>query len=326
MIIRRRSKPLPLKKLDTRLPTTFPRYTEMEIDAQKRRKGYVGEQQVDYHLEQFADDYIILQDVNLKVNGKNVQLDNIIITEYGIIPVEVKNYDGTITFNTALNTFTRSNGEVEQGYKHPITQAENQQRNLQTWLQQYNLQHIPVYFFVAISDPRTVIKVVGDEEKIGKIVAHGENIPKLLREKVNELKSHDLRKFDPKKVGHMILNACENYDGEIMKTYQVQKSDLLTGVHCPSCKRLGMRRIFGNWLCLNCNHRSKYAHHRALDDYLLLIRPFITNKACMRFLHLESRGIATRILQHSNLLYDQKRRVWRKKRSALVQGGHARNV
>src|SRR5699024_12125383 len=84
----------------------------------------------------------------------------------------------------------------------------------------------------------------------------------------------------------------------------------MSGVHCPECRKLGMERIYGTWKCHDCGKKSKHAHLRAIADYLLLVKPWINNKQCMRFLHLTSSSLDTRILKTSNLQYQQKYIRW----------------
>ena len=83
-----------------------------------------------------------------------------------------------ITFNTILNQFTRDDGDRESGLNHPITQTENQQIKLQNCLRNNVLPNIPIYNFIGISYPETIIDVIGEQEAIVKVVAHGEHIRK----------------------------------------------------------------------------------------------------------------------------------------------------
>lgn len=312
MIIKKRTKPLVLQKLDAvipRLSPQFPRLAGLQEEASRRYKGYIGEQKVDYHLDRFSNKYTILQGVCLQVEGKTFEIDTLVITRQAIYCIECKNYNGTIIFDTILNQFTRSDGKIETGFRHPITQAEKQQLQLTKWLHKRH-HHIPVYFFIAISDPSTVIKVNGDEETIVRVVAHGAFIPQKIIDKEEALKAGGGARARPHEIGAAILRACMEYDFDILRKYDIKRTDIMTGVHCPGCGRLGMERIYGSWRCNVCNKLSKHAHKRALSDYFHLITPWITNKECMRFLQLKSRAVATRLLSSSNLQYQKEYRRW----------------
>lgn len=316
MKIKGREKPLKLKKCDAIIPRLrpgFPKILEMKKEQSKAYKGYIGEQKVDYHTDFLDINATILYGVYLEINGKNVQIDTLVITDHAIFIVEVKNYNNTIIFDTILRQFTRDDGKKITGFRHPITQAELQQLKLQQWIHKHNLPNIPVYFFIAISDPSTVIKVIGDSEAIARVVAHGENIPKKIVEKDTYLANNGYAKLPRQKIGGMILEDCKEEDFDIMMKYGVKSSDLLPGVRCPKCERLGMERVRNCWHCKKCDHKSRYAHRRAIADYLLLVRPWISNSECMHFLHFNSKNIATRLLKDVDLFYDKDRRRWYKK-------------
>lgn len=279
-----------------------PKFREVESDYARRKKGYIGERQVDYYLEDLANEMTILQDLNLSVEGKNMQLDNLLISQYAAYIVEVKNFTGSITFDTELQQFTRD----ERGYRHPIQQAELQKQRLQAWLQEMNLHPIPIYYFIAISDPSTIIKVEGNKEEIAKVVAHAAHIP-------NKIKQHEARgstqqPIQHQKLGHFLIQAARKREYNLMRNYEIRTEDILPGVRCPGCGHLGMRRLYGKWQCLKCKMISKEAHKRAIYDYLFLIQPTISNRECRRLLNLSSKNIATKLLK-KELVYEKKKEV-----------------
>ncbi|MGP4106018.1 NERD domain-containing protein [Virgibacillus sp. L01] len=308
-----RTKPRPLKKLDAAIPRLspqFPQLSKMKEDAAIQQKGFTGELKVDYYLDYLASDCTILQDVYLRVNGKNVQIDSLVLSQRAIYIVDSKNYNDTITFDTTLKQMTRSDGKVEAGFEYPITQVQNQQFHLQNWLSQNNLTNIPIYYFVAISEPSTIIKVNGDAEALGRVVAHAARIPSMIMEKEQQLAEQSVNKIQDRKTGKIILNACNVFDMDIIKQFSIKKLDLLPGVICPECGLLGMERVYGGWKCRKCKCKSHDAHLKTLADYFLLIKPYITNKECMRFLGLKSRSVATRIMRKSGLIYQKEHKRW----------------
>src|SRR5699024_10649356 len=109
MILKKRKKPLPLVKLEAVIPRLSPQHPhldEMKQDAAKRYRGYIGEQKVDYFLEQLPNQFIHLQDVQLRIDKRNFYIDILIITAHSIYCIEIKNFRGTITFDTILQQFT----------------------------------------------------------------------------------------------------------------------------------------------------------------------------------------------------------------------------
>ncbi|WP_198029972.1 nuclease-related domain-containing protein [Oceanobacillus manasiensis] len=311
MIIKKRNKTEldQYEALLSRIRPDHPKFREMEGDFARRNKGYIGERQVDYYLDELAAEMTILQDLNLSVDGKNMQIDNLLISPHAAYIVEVKNYSGTILFDTFLQQFTRDDGSQETGFRHPIQQAELQKQRLQAWLQEKNLPLIPIYCFIAISNPSTIIKVEGEKEHIAKVVAHAAYIPGKIMHQDNAVAKNT--PIQHQKLGAKILGACKQTYHLPMTRYGIQAKDILPGVHCPACKYLGMQRIYGTWLCPKCKVKSKAAHKRALLDYFYLIKPSISNRECRKFLGISSKNITTKLLQNY-LIYDKKKRRWRK--------------
>jgi len=313
MIIKHRSKPLPLQKIDAAIPRLSQHcrsLPKMQEDAKIRQHGYNGERKVDYFINNLAPKFTILHDVYLRESSKNFQIDSLIIANHSIFIVDSKNYMGTIRFNTILKQLTRNDGKIESGFEYPITQVENQKIHLENWLAKHNLINIPVYGHAAIADPSTIVKVSGDEEEIAKVVAHGAEFPKMILDKDIETGRADNEKLPHYKIGRAILQECRDFNIDIFKYYDLRPTDILPGVICPDCGLLGMKRVHSGWECNRCGCRSRNAHLNALSDYLLLMNDFISNTECMWFLGLTSRHAATRILKDSFLVYYPKVRKW----------------
>lgn len=318
MIIKRRSKPLSLQKLKAIVPRISVNgnqrlIRELNKEIDKEYKGYIGERKVDYFLDILANQATILQGVCLRVHDKNFQIDTVLITDHAIYCIESKNFKNTITFDTIHNQLIRNDGQQERGYRYPITQAQTQQHLLMNWLQKHNYHGIPIHYFIGISDPGTIIKVIGDQEEIARVVAHGEILPKRIMTTDETLRADAQTKINGFQIGMSILKNCREQDFDILGKFSIKKSDILAGVQCPKCDVLGMERIFGKWKCNKCGHHSKYAHKKAISDYLLLFGPTITNPECMRFLNINARSLATRILQSCDLEYQMNHRTWMKK-------------
>jgi len=312
MIIKPLRKPLLLQKYEALLPR-LGRNAAVEKEHMKYVRGFEGEKEVDYHLRQMDETFTILSDVYL--NPPGVQMDYLVLTQRAIYIVEVKNFTGTITFDLTLDQLIRHQGGKETGFKNPLTQAERQKEQLHTWLESKSLKKIPIYYFIAISDPATVIKVNGDGESLAEIVTHGENLPRKLMEKERTIQTE--YPIQHRKLGYEILRACKEFDLDMMKKHNLSSADLRRGVACPGCGRLEMLRIHSGWTCPRCNTKSKEAHSQALADYFLLVKPSITNAETRNWLKIQSRSTATRILQASGLIYNKTRSRWEKNASRM---------
>lgn len=322
MIIKKRSKPLILQKyeaLQARLPKNSPHHREISREIEKIERGYQGELTVDYHLRILESKFTILQDVTLEIDRQTFQMDNLIITPHAMYIIEVKNFTRTITFDTNLNQFTSGDGNTYTGYRHPITQVKNQKLKLQQWLLEHNQPNIPIYYFVAISEPSTLINVVGDHDEISNIVMHSEHIPWRIMEYENTFVGRaaagSQRSTTPKithqKIGYKILRHCVEFDMDILSRYGIRPEQLLTGVRCYQCNRLGMERVKWDWICPKCQYTDRKAAMRSINDYLMLVKPWVENREIVRFLNLNSRHVVTRVLKsHPNLQLSKNRRRW----------------
>jgi ribosomal protein L37AE/L43A len=126
-----------------------------------------------------------------------------------------------------------------------------------------------------------------------------------LLNKVKELEgAFKLDKSTPKelkKIANLLLKQHTPQITDILKQFQINKSDILTGVHCPQCYFISMKRISGAWYCPKCRISSKDAHLFSLNDFALLIDTSITNKKIREFLHLSSRSTASKLLTAMDL-------------------------
>jgi hypothetical protein len=86
-----------------------------------------------------------------------------------------------------------------------------------------------------------------------------------------------------------------------MEAYSLTQSDIVTGVRCENCHHIPMIRVSGTWSCIICDSSSKYAHLQAVRDYFLLLSDHITNRELRRFLHLDSRNTAYKMLKSLQL-------------------------
>ncbi len=317
MIIRYRKKPLSLQKIDSliaRLPEGHPKMAMLRKQAAMDQKGFNGERKLDYHIESLSDDYSILNDVCFSLYGKKTQIDSLIISVQAIFIIEVKSYEGVITFDPELRQCYRvMEGEAER-FKYPITQVEAIQSTLLRLLQLAGLSGLPIYYFIAFSERSTLVKVKGEEESVKKVVTYVEDVPfqvMNINEKLIEQKSLQQNNQLRNKIVQYIMQHCEDFDKDILREFDIKKDDILTGVHCSECHHLGMVRKIGNWCCPNCDAVSKTAHLKSLQDYALLIGSTITNVQCSHFLHIQSRHTTKYILQQSPTIKKHSRVLWK---------------
>lgn len=100
----------------------------------KLNTGIKGEEKTQKLLSTLPESYIISSNVPLIYEGKKAEIDNLIISEKGIIIVETKNYKGRISGSADSPTWTqvkysRGGNRYKKELRNPIKQA-----NRQTWI------------------------------------------------------------------------------------------------------------------------------------------------------------------------------------------------
>src|SRR5699024_869549 len=117
-----------------------------------------------------------------------------------------------------------------------------------------------------------------------------------------------VKKLSDYQIGKAILHECGEFDVDMFRRYGVRPADILPGVICPDCRLRGVKRVYDGWYCRKCKCFSRNAHVKAIKGYSLLVKDSITNKECVWFLGNINRGLATRILKTSGLVYAKQHR------------------
>ncbi|MGM0876413.1 MAG: nuclease-related domain-containing protein [Bacillota bacterium] len=306
MIIKPRKYPLNIKKLEAlqrRLLADHPKFEFIKESLAKRIAGYKGEQSLDYHLGFLAEhQYHILHDVRLFDGTHYFQLDTVILSKKFILILEVKNFAGTLYFDSNFSQLIRIQDEKKESFPDPILQVERQSNQLRKWLRLVKHPNLPVESLVVISTPRTMLETTPQNEKIYKKVIHSAKLPFAISsfdqdyEKKKYLSEKQLLQLSQQMVtNHTPLNI------DILAQYKIPKEDILKGVICSNCEYLPLEIRKGKWICPKCSFVLKDAHLSALEDYSLLIDSTITNQEMRDFLNIQSRSVANKLLYSMKL-------------------------
>lgn len=103
--------------------------------------GMNGEKIVADVLSELSDEYVVLNNVPLNVDGSQTEIDSLVVSKYGLWIFEVKNYTGFIDGECENNTWTRtkisSNGNpYTNEIKNPLKQMHRQIAILRSILSQ----------------------------------------------------------------------------------------------------------------------------------------------------------------------------------------------
>ncbi len=307
LLIRKERKiPLKIKKLESlikRINPGHPSMSAIEAELARNMAGYRGEQSIDYYLKSLpSDEYIILHDIRLEYK-RNVyfQLDTLLMTKKHFVILEVKNIAGTLFFDQLFQQLIRTKDDKEEAFSDPLIQVRQQELNLRTWLMQHKIEQVPIYSFVVISNPASILKTLPHNKEIFQKVIRSATLP----EKLNKLNSSSccekLTEKEMRKITRIIIKKDAPSIPDYLKQFNINHLEIITGVHCPACSAIPMFWEWGNWKCANCNTVSKNAHLQALNDYYLLVDTTITNKNLRKFLHLPSISVSQKLLSSLNL-------------------------
>lgn len=106
--------------------------------------GLYGEELVSYTLNSLPNEYTVYNNIPLGKDGKQTEIDTLVVSKYGIFLGEIKNYKGRISGNendsTWTQTKTSSAGKsYENTIKNPVKQAKLQTHLLSSILKENKL-------------------------------------------------------------------------------------------------------------------------------------------------------------------------------------------
>jgi hypothetical protein len=292
-----------LEALVRRLPKNHVKRATIEDDLARRVAGYRGEQSLEYYLKNFIPekDYMIFRGLRIPIGNTAFQLDTLLISLYFALIIEVKNYSGTLYFEQDFGQVIQTSKGISKVIPNPILQVKRQQQQLLKWIASHQFKKLPIEYLVTISNPSTKLETAPGNKEVTNRILHNERNP----DKINQFELlYNKKIISPtflNKLSQTLLNKHSLEEINILKSYGIMETELITGVQCLYCSRFGMIRQQCAWFCTNCLATSNVAHKQAILDYLLLVSPTISNFECRKFLHISSTDVAKRLLISMNL-------------------------
>ncbi|MDM5316293.1 nuclease-related domain-containing protein [Fictibacillus sp. b24] len=294
MIKKPRTKPLKLLKLEVilqRLVLNHPNIGELQIELAKYTAGHRGEASLAYHLNDLDEDsYVILHDLRLprdKDKQYYFQIDCVIIHFSFCVLLEVKNLKGDLYFDHQFDQMRRTINGEDETFPDPVNQVEQQKDHFKKWLTRNQFPLIPLHTLVVITNPKSFITISPRYGNKAAQIIRAKHLARIINN-LPKLQNQLLTKKDISKITTRMLKQHQQLNTDLLKTYHIKDSDIMTGVACPFCKHLPMVRKKATWYCSACFKKSKNAHIQAIRDYAILFNVNVKNKTLRNFLHVHS--------------------------------------
>ena len=114
----------------------------------KMRQGSNGERYIAKLLQKLPEGYRVLNDLLLKYEGYTVQIDHVIVSEYGVFVIESKNFRGTIYGAAEIKRWVQINKGKKHRFYSPIIQNNRHRVALSSICNLPLLKVIPITVFV----------------------------------------------------------------------------------------------------------------------------------------------------------------------------------
>lgn len=221
-------------------------------------KGIVGENIIAKQLEKvMLEDYKVLNDILIKTKNGTTQIDHIVISPYGFLIIETKNYKGWIYGTEESDYWTQVIYKGKFKFRNPIKQNWGHICSLKEVLPEY--KDVPFHSIIVIAGS-AVMKTIHEirtkviyPDMLYETILNHRGITKLKEEDVEKIyQSLKLISVDDKKGRKEHINHVKRLieDKAMNKVY----------VKCPYCGSEMVRRSgkFGNFLGCSKFPKCKY--------------------------------------------------------------------
>lgn len=203
-------------------------------------KGYEGELEFDRYLESLSDDWLIVNDLFLRYNNTNFQIDSLLFSHEIIFLFEIKNFEGDFCIESD-QWYTLSKKEIN----NPMIQLERNQsllrRLLQDWGYNYSIQANLVF----VNREFTLYNAPLDKPII---------LPSQINRYFNRLnmKKPRINSRDKKVAELLIAEHISNPPFSKIPDYNL--NSLEKGIVCGNCHRLMPDIKATKLVCRHCGH------------------------------------------------------------------------
>lgn len=277
-----------------RLPGYHPKKELIEDLFKSSKAGFGGEERLDQLMKYFNPDYpyLIIQDYSVSSNIE-LQADTVLLTQSCVILLEVKNISGRLRFTVNPSTLRQTTASgLERALKSPLVQMEMTKWKFEKLLKSLDIA-LPVHAFLVIAYPNQIV----EESPPGSIIWSADEV--MIRLQNFKLPSKILSIDEMHRLGQQLLSLYSEFNPfPLAPKNNINPNEISKGVFCPDCKSTKMNKIKRTWMCKDCGLTNPEAHHQAIQEWFMLIKPSITVAECKDFLELEYPSTARRILKN----------------------------
>lgn len=132
-----------------------------------RKKGQIGEKEVDYALKWLDKSYLVvpkiwnerygqesIELINLDFIDEKQEYDNIVIGKQGVFVIETKNYAGKLIIDSGGNWIREREDGTRVGERNPFQQVDRHEKLLKSFLR----KEMPVIGLICLSNPKVIIE------------------------------------------------------------------------------------------------------------------------------------------------------------------------
>lgn len=287
------------ERLLLRLKPTSSEYKAVYKQFDSRRAGYNGECNVDRQLSKLSpiENFTVLQDITIQINPQwTIQVDTLIITDKYLLILEIKSYRGILHFEEDPHALIQVTEEETFVRRCPQLQAMGYVDGLKEWLRERGF-NVPFYVNLVLGFPTAQVKT---SPKLIRLL-QAEQVPNRIRE-LNRTTPTVLNKEEVLRLVSL-LKAANNplFVFPLATYYRIDPSLIKKGIICDECGSLLRKRNHIYWECPSCLVISNEAPHKAISDWLWIMKPTITNEECRSWLGLKDKYAASYLLRHSTL-------------------------
>lgn len=298
-----------LELMVKRFPRDHPAYSSVLYDLKRRNLGYSGEQQVHFQLKYLPEKgYRLLFNTRLSYRGKTAEIDCLVLTTKGLIPLETKTYAGDLHYDPPTQQWSRTLDNKTERIPSPFSQLNRHTQVLGEILSEMSFLPSSSTAASATAATSTVLMkglvVIGNSSSLLHSNTYRENIVHVdqLVDRIIELEASDVEVLtfqQMEALERLILSYHRPFSIDPFEKWNVRKEQLKMGILCPKCG-LSMERARKEslvWVCARdqsvCNDLSVCLD--TLYDYLLLYGS-ISNKECRQILRLPTASAAKYLL------------------------------